>query len=207
MGGTIARHSFFSNDDVYVVIVTEGCSSQYPGNTDIIEQKKKEAKEASRILGVKKVFFCDYTDMKLDTIEHIKLNGLIEHYIKEVKPNVVYTLFPDVNKDHKLIFESTLVATRPFISSPVKKVLTYGPLSSVEWSSPFHNSSFIPNYFVDISRTLEMKIKAFSAYKSEMREYPHPRSIKGIEINALNTGLIVGFNAAEPFMLVRQIVA
>jgi len=45
-----------------------------------------------------------------------------------------------------------------------------------------------------------------SLYKSELREYPHPRSLKGAEIKAIQRGNEVCLEAAETFMLIREII-
>ena len=63
----------------------------------------------------------------------------------------------------------------------------------------------MPNSFEDISETLELKIKALEAYESEMREWPHARSIKAVEHLARWRGASVGVEAAEAFMLIREI--
>ena len=52
---------------------------------------------------------------------------------------------------------------------------------------------------------LFLKIKALEAYESEMRDWPHPRSIKAVEHLARWRGATVGVEAAEAFMLIREI--
>ena len=53
--------------------------------------------------------------------------------------------------------------------------------------------------------TLELKDKALDAYKNEMRAWPHTRSIKAVEYLARWRGASVGCEAAEAFMLIRNI--
>ena len=64
---------------------------------------------------------------------------------------------------------------------------------------------FIPDRFVDISKTLEKKLRALRCYRKEMQPYPHPRSIKGIRILAAKRGLEVGLKFAESFETIRMI--
>ena len=203
-GGTIAWHSKINNDEVYVLILTEGCSSQYKNNKEMIVQKRNEAKKANSLLGVKELFSENLPDMKLDSLLHIKINEIIEKYVKKLQPDIVFTHHPDINKDHSLIFESTMVALRPVPDSPTKKVLLYAPVSSTEWSAPFSGNYFIPNVFYDTTDTLDLKLKAFSCYKSELRDFPHPRSLEAIKIYTQKTGISVGLQAAEHFMLIRS---
>ena len=42
-------------------------------------------------------------------------------------------------------------------------------------------------------------------YKSELRKYPHSRSIKAIEALASFRGVSSGFKYAEGFMLIREL--
>jgi hypothetical protein len=59
--------------------------------------------------------------------------------------------------------------------------------------------------FVDIKAELPVKIKALSAYKHEIRRFPHPRSTKAIDVIAKKWGTVCGFDAAEVFYLVRHV--
>jgi LmbE family N-acetylglucosaminyl deacetylase len=103
-----------------------------------------------------------------------------------------------------------MVATRPIGGSPIKQLLCFETPSSTEWAPPFPGSVFAPNVFVDVSETLQLKIEALSVYEhtfvSEIRPYPHPRSYEGVQLYARRHGVTVGLSAAEPFMLVRQLL-
>ena len=105
--------------------------------------------------------------------------------------------------DHRLIYESTITATRPKKNSVVKQVISFETPSSTEWYFP---QKFSPNIFVDISKELKFKLKAMQYYKNELMEFPHPRSIEALEIIAKRWGTVCGFNAAEAFCLVRSLV-
>ncbi|MBU2461316.1 PIG-L family deacetylase, partial [bacterium] len=110
------------------------------------------------------------------------------------------------NKDHKLVFESTMVAARPGISCQIKRVLLYETPSSTEWNAPLPEAIFLPNVYVDISSTLEIKLSAMKAYKSELRPFPHPRSIKAVRTYSEKNGLVVARSAAEAFRLIREVI-
>jgi len=206
VGGTIAKYS--SNSDiVHVLLITDGSSSQYENFEEMIKRKKNEAKKAMEVLGVEKIEFNTLPDMQLDTVSHIKINSIIEKKISDFNPNIVYTHFwGDVNKDHRMIFESTIVATRPGPNNKVSKVLGYETSSSTEWQSPKISDRFIPTVFVDISDHIETKIKAVECYKSELREYPHPRSPEAVRIYSRRNGINISKEAAERFILIREII-
>lgn len=200
-GGTIAKHTM-CNEEVCLCVVTKGYAPDW--SEEFLKNRPKEIKKANKILGIKKTYFLDFPTVKLDTISQKELNEAISRVIKEVKPDVLYIPHKgDLNKDHRLIFEASLVAARP-INCSVKKILSYETLSGTEWGQTIE--PFIPNVYVDISKTFETKIKAMKAYKSELKQYPHPRSLEVIEALAKKRGSEVGVKLAEAFVLIRQII-
>ena len=107
--------------------------------------------------------------------------------------------------DHRWVAEGAMVAVRPLVAPYIKKVLSYETLSETEWNTPSVNNAFIPNVWVDISEELDGKISAMECYQSQLRAFPHPRSLDAIRALARYRGSTVGVQAAEAFMLVRGI--
>jgi LmbE family N-acetylglucosaminyl deacetylase len=103
-----------------------------------------------------------------------------------------------------MLFDSVAVATRPAPDQPARRILTYAPTSSTEWT-PAATNWFVPNWFVDITDTLARKLDAFACFETEQRPYPHPRSTRALEAHAEFFGATVGCEYAEPFVLVRSI--
>lgn len=202
-GGTIARHAK-QGDDIYLCIVTKGYTPDW--SEEFLKNRPKEVEKASRILGIEKTYFLDYPTVKLDTIPQKELNEAVSKVVNEVNPDVLYIPHKgDLNKDHRLVFDAAMVAVRPKLRSAIRKVLSYETLSETEWAAPFTENAFIPNVYVDISKTLEIKLKAMSEYRSELREYPHPRSLEAISALAKLRGSSIGVKVAEAFMLVREV--
>jgi LmbE family N-acetylglucosaminyl deacetylase len=203
-GGTILKH-VKQKDDAYLCIVTKAYTPDW--TEAIIKQKRQEAIKASKILGIKKTYFCDLPTVMLDTIPQKELNKRIADVVSEVQPDIVYTTHRgDLNSDHRLVFESTMVAVRPTVAKSVSKVLSYELPSSTDWAPPFPERTFIPNVYVDISDVLETKIKAMSVYRTELKGHPHPRSLEAIAIYAKRRGMEIQVEAAEAFMLIREII-
>ena len=195
--GTIAKH-VSSGDKVHVLILTDSSSTQYQGDTGKASLKLDEAAEANSYLG-SVLHVENYPDMRLDTVPQAEIASCIGKYISDIKPEIVYTHSKnDLNKDHKLTYEASMVACRPM--SGVKKILCYEVLSSTEWGEGFK-----PNYYVDISDFIIAKSQAFMKYKTEVRAYPHPRSVNGLHSLALNRGTNICVNFAEAFELVREV--
>jgi LmbE family N-acetylglucosaminyl deacetylase len=201
MGGTIAAHSS-RGDTVRVLVVTDGSSMQYPGDGETRARKEEEARRAAAELGVEEYVHLDHPDMRLDTVAHVDVNRAVEEQVRDFAPAVVYSVQPDVNLDHRVLFDSVAVATRPVQGHPVRRLLTYAPASSTEWT-PAAVNWFVPNWYVDVTETIERKIAAFAHYETERREYPHPRSERAIRATAEFHGTTCGCEYAEPFVLVR----
>jgi LmbE family N-acetylglucosaminyl deacetylase len=204
MGGTIALHATAWADEVRIVCVTDGSSTQYPEDTARRLQKNEEARQAAAELGVTDYAHLDLPDMRLDTLAHVEVNAVVERALLEFEPRVVYTVFPDVNSDHRVLFESVAVATRATPEQGVHRVLAYAPTSSFEWT-PTISGPFAPNWFVDVTETLERKLAAFARYETEARPYPHPRSERALRAHAEFFGASAGCEYAEPFVLVRSL--
>jgi N-acetylglucosamine malate deacetylase 1 len=203
MGGTIAVHAMRGHE-VRVVCVTDGSSTQYPGDTGRREQKEREAQAAADVLGVAAYVHHDLPDMRLDTVAHVDLNRIVEEHVQAYHPTAVYAAHPDVNLDHRALFDSVAVATRPVPEQSVRRLLTYAPTSSTEWT-PAATNWFVPNWFVDITATFRRKLEAFACFETETRDFPHPRSARALEAHAQFFGATVGCEYAEPFVLVRSL--
>jgi LmbE family N-acetylglucosaminyl deacetylase len=204
MGGTIALHAAVRGDAVRIACVTDGSSTQYPGDEAKRAQKDTEARRAAAALGVRDYVHLDLPDMRLDSLAHADLNRVVEEQVRDFGPSVVYTVHPDVNLDHRALFDSVAVAARPVPGQAVRRLLTYAPTSSTEWT-PAALNWFVPNWFVDIGETIDRKLEAFACYETEQRAYPHPRSERAVRAHAEFFGASAGFEYAEPFVLVRSL--
>lgn len=206
-GGTIAR----LNKEGYKIttlILGEGISSRddvrdvKKREKDILELKE-EAKRANAILGVREVFFHDFPDNRFDTVPFLDIVKAIEKIKNQIKPEIIFTHYEkDLNIDHQITYKAVITATRPLKGESVKEIYSFELPSSTEWSYPL---SFSPDVFYDISETIDIKLKTFEEYKSELKEYPHPRSFEGVELIAKNWGMKVGLNYVEAFKIVRII--
>lgn len=208
MGGSIAKFSS-EGKEVHLLIVTDGSSSQYASAenlAEIIESKKSETAKAKKILGISSVTYGGLPDMRLDTIPHIEINRVIEDTINHIEPDTVFTHFwGDINKDHQCIYESTLVASRPISGQKIKEIYCYSVPSSTEWNQHRAETIFTPTLFNEIVEYKEKKYQAMEAYSTELREYPHPRSIQHLRELDKAVGLQVGLKESESFVFVRVI--
>ena len=100
---------------------------------------------------------------------------------------------------------AVLTAFRPLPNSFIRKIYGFETLSSTEWGSVSTGKTFSPSRYVDITDTLEDKIKALDCYEKEMRDFPHPRSVKTVRSLASFRGSNIGVTAAEAFEVILDI--
>lgn len=202
IGGTVRKH-YEKGDEVYCLILGEGMTSRGKLSNKKVEELHKDTLKAAEVLGYKEVYFENIPDNKFDSVPLLEIIKKIEKYIDEINPNIIYTHHEkDLNIDHTLTYRAVLTATRPFGDYPVKEVYTFETPSSTEWN---FDETFKPNTFIDISKTIEFKTKAMSFYKSELRSYPYPRSLKALEIIAQRWGTVVGKEYVEALKSIRVI--
>ena len=210
-GGTIARHAD-AGDQVQVLIVAEGATSRQQQRDriqagDELSALALAAQKAGSILGAVGVELLDLPDNRLDSLDRLDLIKRLEESIERHRPQVVYVHHAgDVNVDHRRLHEAVVTACRPIPGHPVQRLLSFEVASSSEWQPPGSAPAFQPNWFVDISDQWQRKREALVAYASEMRPWPHARSLDALEYLARWRGAQVGVEAAEAFCLLRQLV-
>ena len=206
-GGTAARLVKQGNE-VYTLVLGEGITSrdasrQREKREQELIQLKKQVHEANGVIGIKEVFTHDFPDNRFDSVPLLDIVKVIETIKNKIKPGIVFTHYEqDLNIDHQITYRAVLTAVRPTADETVKEIYSFEVLSSTEWNFPL---KFSPDVFYDITETIDIKLAAMEKYQSELKEYPHPRSLKGIRMNAEQWGMKTGLKYAEAFKLVRLI--
>lgn len=200
-GATVAR-LIKEGNEAYTIILGEGVTSRSDYDIKELETLKQQCIKANNTIGIKSdtVFIYDFPDNKFDTVPLLDIVKKISKIKEEIKPNIIFTHFRnDLNIDHRITYQAVNTACRPMDNETVKIIYSFEVLSSTEWNFPL---TFSPNVFFDISKTIDKKIKAMKYYQTELRIFPHPRSIETIKSNAKTWGSKVGMRFAEAFELV-----
>ena len=206
-GGTIAK---LSNEGatINVAFLADGVTSR-ENNIDHMAElalRKSAARNACNILGVKEVFFGDFPDNRMDTIALLDLVKSVEDLIAIHKPDTIFTHHSgDLNIDHQKTHEAVVTACRTMDDRKIKTLLFFEVASSTNWQTPGTGIPFEPNWFEDISTSIDLKLKALKAYEIELRSWPHSRSVESLEHLARWRGSTVGVEAAEAFILGRHL--
>lgn len=187
------------NDDVYVLF----CRKPHNERTKV---QFESIKNAQKILQYKKFFSLDIslTDIPNDIFLVYKK---IENILLDINPTIVYTTFwGDIHQDHKAVFESVTRIVRTWGKFKIKKFIVGEIPSSTEQRPYLDSNIFHPNYYIKMSqKMLDNKIKALECYYGEMREYPHPRSTRGITSKAECRGQECGSEYAEAYMILKLV--
>lgn len=189
--------------NIYGIFMTNGVGARDNSNQKKIIERKKNCEKLFKYFKFKKPVFLDYPDNKLDTIPLLELIKSLEKRINIINPSIIFTHSSRcLNIDHRKTFDAVITACRPIKKSNLKKILSFEVPSSSEWIFK-KDKSFQPNYFIDITKQINDKIKCLKFYKKELRKYPHSRSIKAIKSLSEYRGTFIGVKNAEAFYLVR----
>ena len=128
----------------------------------------------------------------------------IKKLVYKINPSNIFIPYQnDIHIDHKIINHCCIVASRPLFKKINVNIYEYETLSETEWSD---NESFKPIFYnVLSSRDITKKVNAMKCYKSQIKKYPHPRSIEIIKSKAIIRGSTIGKKYAEAFIVKRII--
>ena len=200
VGGTIAKY-VKQGHEVYVCEVTTLLN-----RPDIVKGIRESAIKSHDLLGVKETFFLDLPVVAIKETPTIEVNRKFEQIVQQIKPEVVYLPHKgDMHIDHEEVSKAAMVALRPINNPQLKKIYAYETLSETEWNIPSVDNAFIPNSYSDITDFIDLKLQAMSCFTTQIKEFPHPRSLEAIESLSKLRGSTVGVKNAESFMVIREV--
>ena len=199
-GGALMYHKK-KGDNIYWLNITNIFHSKGWPKVKV-EKRKKEISKVKELYGFTNFFNLKYATTELDTVPISKIINDISEIYNTIKPEIIFAPHnSDVHTDHKIVFKALSSTFKWFRHPYIKSVLLYETLSETDFN--FLNS-FTPNTFINISDFLDKKIQIMSIYKSEIKEFPFPRSEKSIQALAALRGSQSGFDSAEAFQLIYQ---
>lgn len=201
-GGTIARFAAMGVE-VSVLIVSGHLPPLY--KPEAFQITRREANEAINILGASRVEFLEIPATFIHQKPVAEVNGAIGRFVRAANAEWVLIPFPDRHIDHRTIFDASVVACRPIHASAPRVVLAYETLSETHWNVGGIEPTFVPDFYVDISAQLDLKVAALNAYESQVHETPS-RSVDACKALAKFRGSQNGCDYAEAFKVVRIVV-
>lgn len=202
-GGAIAKYVETGNE-VTVLVVSGHLPPLY--SRDDYELTVTEARKAFSVLGIAESKFLEIPATMVGEASAVFLNGEIAGVLKELEPHIVLCPFPDRHIDHRVVFESVMVATRPVGAGRcIELIAAYETLSETHWNAPHMEPNFVPNWTVDITAQIDRKIEALACYESQIPPFPGSRSLDAVKALAMFRGTQAGFAFGESFQIIRMI--
>jgi LmbE family N-acetylglucosaminyl deacetylase len=173
-GGTLAKWSL-AGSVVHVVICAAGDKGSSDPAADpavISARRSEEARSAAEILGVDRLIELGRRDGEFEN--DAELRSMLVSLIREIRPAVVICPDPTAiffgahhynHRDHRIVGWATLDSVAPAAASPLY-FPGAGPPHQV--STVLLSGSLEPNAWVDISATLDAKVRAVSCHESQL---------------------------------------
>lgn len=191
---------------IHSLILGEGITARDQIRKTQVKKLRKNGKKANLTIGIDHIEFFNFPDNKFDSVPLLSLVKVVEKKVKDFEPDIIYTHhFSDLNIDHQLTYQAILTACRPQPDFNYPDIISFFIPSSTDWNIPNPCFGFSPNIFVNVKKTIELKLDALRQYESEMKNYPHSRSLESIRTFSKYWGNRVGLEYVEPFVLVRSI--
>lgn len=203
-GGTLLR-AIAAGAEVHWLIATQ-MNAALSAAEERLAHRQQEIEQVAEAYGFASVHQAPFLAARLDTVPTGDFVGWIGGIVRSVQPDTLYLPFrDDVHADHAATFDAAAACTKSFRYPSVKRVYAYETLSETEFALRPGRRGFQPNRFVDISVWLERKIEIMRIYKGEIGQHPFPRSVDAIRALGVYRGLVAGVQAAEAFMVLREI--
>ncbi|MAD91473.1 MAG: GlcNAc-PI de-N-acetylase [Gammaproteobacteria bacterium] len=203
-GGTLLKH-FDGGDEIYWLLVTDMSLESGFLQTQI-EARELEISKIIELYGFKETYRLGFPPAALEAVPMKDIIQAISSVVDKLHPEIIYSVFRnDVHSDHSIVSDAVMAATKSFRYPSVKRVLAFETLSETEFSLRVDGEHFRPNVFVNIEKYLTQKIEIMEQFKSEMGEFPFPRSAQAIQALAKYRGVQAGCESAEAFMLLKEI--
>ena len=198
--GTVARFVESGYRAHYVLATSGDKGSDDPTATPegLAATREAEQLAAAQILGVEEVTFLRHKDGELEVT--IPFRREVAEVIRKGRPDVMLTFDPwqryQIHPDHRAIGETALNA----VAAARDPMYYPEQLANGLTEHRVHNVYFFatdqPNYYVDISATIEKKIAALRAHASQIRSEGLEERIRA---RARQAGLEIGVEYAEAF--------
>ncbi len=204
--GTLLKYAR-AGHRVFVTLTTSGNigSNVIEGRQEIARVREQEQAEAAKLYGAEVRFLRNDDEGLLDSAE---LRRALIDSIRWAAPDVVFTHFPgDMSTDHNV---TGTVVSRVMLSLPGKNVPAGEPPLAKAPSLFYWDTAaglhFEPEAYVDVSDTMEEKLRALALHKSQfawLSTFQEASLTEHCRILGAFRGLAIGRPYAEGFRAYR----
>lgn len=210
-GGTIAK--WINNGcSVSFVVTSSGNKGSNDPNKDIedlVRTRESEQRASAQLLGVSNVVFLRYPDAELSFVDSNDLRAKYVRYVRQAQAEIVLTHDPDVrfvkqHPDHRAVGRMVIDASYPIagVSQCYREQIIEEGLRVCQPEYVLLFGTDSPNHWIDISSTLDLKIKSLQEHHSQVGAFPGGVDQR-CRWRAQEAGQRGGLVAAEEFLCVR----
>lgn len=206
MGGTIARFAAEGREVTVAVMTGPGAEPHPIWPHEYWDTIRAEAAQAAKVLGVNRLEFEELPAVCVPDLPVHVLNTTVSEMIARVDPEELYLpYYHDLHGDHSAIAYAALVHARAYLERGrgIRLLAMYETPTETHLFPGQLAPPFAPNFWVDVSETIETKLGAWDCYRSQHQEGATPRSAEAVRALAVMRGAEIGVAAAEAFMLLR----
>lgn len=198
---------------VYIMVFSIGDLWQYTNKYKLVKKETRykefiKTAEFLQIDGYDILFKDSKKHLRLDAIPRRDLISIIERdskvSIDKIKPTMVALPAISYNQDHCAIFHAGFTACRPRgTNNNFPSIVLAYDNPTLFWN--VEREKFHPNFYVDISKYCDIKIKALMLHQSQLKPRLHHCSLESLEHLIKLRGKEISVEAAEAFMCYRFI--
>lgn len=204
VGGTLLRRKAEGAKVAWLIVTA--ISAETGWSEEKVRQRSDEINRVRELFCFDEVFMLNFPTTQLDRVPMSELVKAVSDVFSSFQPTEVFVPHSsDVHTDHRIVFDAVASCTKWFRYPSIKRILAYETISETDFSLG-GGESFRPNVFINITQFITGKLKAMSIYSSEVGAFPFPRSNEAIRSLASLRGAASGCDAAEAFMLLKEIV-
>ena len=213
-GGSMAKLVQDGAEVTYVIVTDgrQGGEDPKQKDSELVAIRQREQRAAAKVLGIKRIEFLGYKDGHVSP--NLKLRRDIVRMIRKYKPELVITHVPGrvldapmggSHPDHLAVGEATMAAVYPDSRNP----RAFRGLLKQGYAPHIVNEVWIPywilgDHFVDISKTLDLKLEALKKHKSQVSKPGMEWDVdKWIRKRHRDIGKKGGYRYAESFKRIK----
>lgn len=178
-GGTL--HKLSKNNTIYTICATDGSAGENHSDDhshSISDIRHEELRNASRILGVKDVYFLGFRDGELCNNQYHSIADAVRSKLEELKPEIVITFEPKGVSGHIDHIAMSMITTFVVRDLPfVETLMYYATLKERALTRKDYFIYFPPGYdrdefdeVVDIADVWDVKVAAMHEHKSQVKD-------------------------------------
>lgn len=203
-GGTVARMVKQGREVTYVIVTNgnKGSSDRSMTPERLAHIRQTEQRNAARALGVERVEFLGYDDGELEDTRRLRLD--VTRQIRMWRPDLVITQNPHrtynlyaSHRDHRITAGVVLDCVYPLARDhlafpelmPAHEPHKVREVYVMQWDNP--------HLVIDITDTLDLKLKALACHQSQIRDFPGAEA--RVRERAAAVGKPQGYAFAEAF--------